>query len=207
MLLMGLAVLCSCSSKPTVPEPKEIKLNYFGRFTRTFNDLNDKHLTAAQNIGIGPIGSREEAENLGRRKLREIESCKWYTIDTLTHSIPFLVPEAEELLENIGKSFIDTLENRGVTGYKIVVTSVLRAESDVKKLRKRNGNASSNSAHRYATTFDIAYNRFERTDEKYEVPIEQIKHVLAEVLLNLRKEDKCYIKYEVKQGCFHVTAR
>ena len=35
----------------------------------------------------------------------------------------------------------------------------------------------------------------------------RLKLVLAEVLRDLRKSDKCYIKYELKQGCFHITAR
>jgi hypothetical protein len=31
--------------------------------------------------------------------------------------------------------------------------------------------------------------------------------VLAEVLRDAREAGHCYIKYEVKQGCFHITAR
>ena len=34
-----------------------------------------------------------------------------------------------------------------------------------------------------------------------------LKLVLSEVLRDLRKADKCYIKYELKQGCFHITTR
>ena len=39
------------------------------------------------------------------------------------------------------------------------------------------------------------------------VSADTLKLVLAEVLRDLRKADKCYIKYELKQGCFHITAR
>ena len=31
--------------------------------------------------------------------------------------------------------------------------------------------------------------------------------VLAEVLRDLRKAEECYVKYEIKQACVHVTAR
>ena len=61
--------------------------------------------------------------------------------------------------------------------------------------------------HRYGTTFDIAYSRFVTTDDRYLIPKEQLKHILAEVLLSLKKRNACYVKYEIKQGCFHVTVR
>ena len=34
-----------------------------------------------------------------------------------------------------------------------------------------------------------------------------LKNVLGEVLRDLRKQNKCYVKYEVKQRCFHITTR
>ena len=33
-------------------------------YKRSFPDLNEKHLTIAQNIGIKPLEDREEAENM-----------------------------------------------------------------------------------------------------------------------------------------------
>ena len=36
---------------------------------------------------------------------------------------------------------------------------------------------------------------------------EPMKRVLSEVLNDLRMEGKCYVKYERKQGCFHLTCR
>ena len=34
-----------------------------------------------------------------------------------------------------------------------------------------------------------------------------LKWVLSEVLRDMREAKRCYVKYEVKQGCFHLTAR
>ena len=34
-----------------------------------------------------------------------------------------------------------------------------------------------------------------------------LKMVLSEVLRDLKKQGDCYVKYELKQGCFHITAR
>ena len=69
-----------------------------------------------------------------------------------------------------------------------------------------------NSAHCYATTFDITYARFDkikyRKFRRYEsVEKAILKNVLGEVLRDLRKQNKCYVKYEVKQRCFHITTR
>ena len=142
----------------------------------------------------------------------EIKSCKSYLLDTLTHSIPFLVPRASELLSVIADNFQDSLINKGLNQNQIIVTSVLRTQSDQKKLRRRNGNATENSAHSYGTTFDISYRRFNKLEDPEGYPTEAVspdtlKMVLAEVLYDLKKTDKCYVKYELKQGCFLITTR
>ena len=158
-----------------------------------------------------PLGSRSEAEGLGG-KLVEVAPCERYAMDSLTHSIPFLVPKAGALLDTIGANFLDSLTCKGLNPNQIIVTSVLRTSDDVKRLRRRNGNASANSAHAFGTTFDVSYRRFKKVEDPDGRPMQAVsadtlKLVLAEVLRDLRKADKCYIKYELKQGCFHITAR
>lgn len=180
-------------------------------YKRSFGDLNDVQLKAAKSIGIRPIQSRKDAENIDGL-LIQIDSCELYDIDKLTHSIPFLVPEANDLLDAIGKNFQDSLTNKGLNPNKIIVTSVLRTKDDVKRLRRTNGNASMNSCHCYGTTFDISWKRFRKIEDPDGRPMQDVrwdtlKLVLSEVLRDLRKADKCYVKYELKQGCFHITAR
>jgi len=178
-------------------------------YKKSFGDLNKLHLDAASKIGISPISCREEAEKK-KKQLVNITNNKYFVVDSLTHSIPYLVPRANDLLENIGKSFMDSLASKGLNPNQIVVTSVLRTQDDVKRLRKGNINASENSAHFYGTTFDISYKRFKKIEEKrpmQDVSPDTLKLVLAEVLRDKKKEELCYIKYELKQGCFHITAR
>ncbi len=93
--------------------------------------------------------------------------------------------------------------------YKLIVTSVTRTNDDVKGLSQRNRNASENSVHRYATTFDIAWTRFDKVDHTDERTRDdgQLKAVLGQVLHDLRQRDRCYIKHERKQSCFHITVR
>jgi len=40
-----------------------------------------------------------------------------------------------------------------------------------------------------------------------EVRNDSLKFILSEVLNDMRQQNRCYIKYEVKQGCFHLTVR
>ena len=35
----------------------------------------------------------------------------------------------------------------------------------------------------------------------------RLKQILSEVLNDQRHLGRCYVKYEVKQGCFHITVR
>lgn len=178
-------------------------------YRRSFGDLNDVHLSSAKKNGIKPVSDRKEAEK-HIDDLLFIGENRYYSVDKLTHSIPYLVPKASALLMAIGMNFQDSLKAKGLDEYKLIVTSVLRTKDDVKRLRKRNSNASMNSAHFYGTTFDISYNRFNKVlqaDSLAEERDVKLKLVLSEVLRDLKQADLCYVKYELKQGCFHITAR
>ena len=215
ILLTGLtaaSTLAGCKEKDMsmkMNEPRNI--HGVANFGRTFGDLNQKQLNIAQTIGIAPIASREDAERMTDR-LVLIEENERYAMDSLTHSIPYLIPGAAALLDTIGQNFLDSLASKGLNPNKIIVTSVLRTNNDVKRLRRRNTNASSRSTHMYGTTFDISWKRFEKVEDEDGRPLQDVapdtlKLVLAEVLRDLRKTDCCYIKYEIRQACFHITTR
>lgn len=174
---------------------------------RAFNDKNDVQLTAAQAIGINPVQSLQAAYSIDRPIVR-IETCEDFYLDTLTHSMPYLVPKAANLLHEIGKAFTDTVMSR-TEGHKcrIKVTSVLRTDNTIKRLRRRNVNATDSSCHMYGTTFDISWIRFNYDEPGYIMYTEDLKNVLAEVLYKLREDGRCYVKFERKQSCFHITAR
>lgn len=171
-----------------------------------FNDLNDVQTAAAQAIGISPINSIRDAYNI-TSPIVKIASCKEYMLDTLTHSIPYLVPKAATLLADIGTAFSDTVKARGGKDCKIIVTSVLRTESTISSLRKRNRNAIESSCHVYGTTFDISWRRFHHSDSTYIMSTEDLKNILGEVLYLLHQDGRCYVKFERKQSCFHITTR
>ena len=121
--------------------------------------------------------------------------------------MPYLVPSARMLLDDIAILFNSKLHAKYPNAdYRIIVTSLLRTEEDIKKLRRRNRNATENSCHRYGTTFDIAYQKYDKTGN-VTVSESELKHFLAQALYDLRRQERCYVKYERRQRCFHITVR
>ena len=211
--LCGVFAFAGCKKKEDLTMKMNQPRNIRGvsNFGRTFGDRNDRQLAIAQTIGIAPIASREAAEKM-TEQLTFIDDNERYSVDSLTHSIPYLIPGAAALLDTIGQNFLDSLACKGLNPNRIIVTSVLRTQNDVKRLRRRNTNASSNSTHAYGTTFDISWKRFDKVEDPDGRPMQDVgsdtlKLVLAEVLRDLKQAGKCYVKYEIRQACFHITTR
>lgn len=182
-----------------------------GDYNEAFPDMNDVQLATAQRLGI-PIIADREAAHRHKKDLVYIGDNPFFRVERLTYSIPYLVPRAERLLTEISRNFIDSLQRKGLPFYKVVVTSVLRTQKDVARLRRVNGNASENSCHQYGTTFDICYNSFHRVIDPDDPTERQVwdgrlKAILAEVLRDQRALGTCYVRYEARQACFHITAR
>ena len=180
-------------------------------YKAAFPDNNDVQLTAAHRWGVRPVRNREDAE-VRKNELVYIDCSPYYYIDPLHSSIPYLVPRAAILLQDIGQAFFDSLQVKGVPLHRIIVTSVLRTQEDVAKLRRHNCNATENSCHLYGTTIDICYNRYKTVEDpdgpsRREVRNDSLKFILSEVLNDMRQRNRCFVKYEVKQGCFHMTVR
>ena len=173
-------------------------------YNKAFPDSQSVQIAAAERWGVRPVKNREDAEKR-KKELVYIGANPYYHVDPLYSSIPYLVPRAAILLEDIGKAFFDSLYVKGIPLNQFIVTSVLRSEVDVEKLRRRNGNATERSCHLFGTTFDICYNRYHPVGQY--VRDDTLKYVLCEVLRDMREQGRCYIKYEVKQSCFHMTVR
>ena len=183
---------------------KKHRIRGVNNYREAFPDSQAVQIMAAEKWGVRPVKNREDAERR-KKELVYVGSNPYYHVDPLYSSIPYLVPRAAVLLQDIGQAFYDSLYVKGVPFNQFIVTSVLRSESDVVKLRRRNGNATERSCHLFGTTFDICYNRYHPVTQP--VRDDTLKWVLCEVLRDMREQGRCYIKYEVKQGCFHMTVR
>ena len=201
--------------KPVKPkdanEPKAIgtiRVDYY-------KDLNKLHLKYAKANGIKGFKSNKDFnENIEKYvdndDLVKIETCDYYVVDKLTHSHPYLTPDAAKLLEDIGKRFQEKLDEHNLKKRYYQVTSLLRTGESQRRLGRSNVNASENSSHLYGTTVDITYARDFRKpklDEDYEIEDGPAIKLLSEAIGELRKERRCVVVTERKERCFHITVR
>ena len=176
-----------------------------------FKDVNDTQIVAAQQFGIVPLSSRADVDSIAPQLIK-IESSRAFRVDSLTHSVPYLTPNASDLLNTIAANFQAKLQAQGLAQYQFIVTSLLRTSDDVRRLRRVNRNAVKNSCHLYGTTFDIAYNCFEKIDsfpdfEGADASHKVLVNTLGETLKELRDADRCFVKFERGQPCYHITTR
>jgi len=125
--------------------------------------LNPVHLASAREHGIAGIRDSSQVARLVERgdlvPLRD--STEYWVVRELTHSMPFVTPDAHAMLEEIGRRLQSRLDSLGIPHYRFEITSVLRTAALQASLRRRNSNASrSTSSHEFGTTVDIAYTSF-----------------------------------------------
>ena len=207
--------LCSCGTSTPKEEQAVVEDSlvwYPGRtfdYRIKFNDLQAKQHAVASQIGLQrPPQDRADAARM-RSQLVEIKTNENYIVDSLTHSVPYLIPSAKKELDAIGAEWAVILSRNGLPHYRFYVTSVLRTQEDVKYLqRSGNINSTTQSCHCYGTTFDLAYMRYDKVTHTHMYMHEDnLKLVLGQVLLNHQRAGKIYVKYEWKQSCFHITVR
>ncbi|HPF50513.1 MAG TPA: DUF5715 family protein, partial [Draconibacterium sp.] len=127
-----------------------------------YRDLNLIHLKHAKTHGIKPFKTNQQLKDevpelMKEGKLVQISDNSYYRICPLTHSHPYLTPSAKDFLNELGKRFSAKLEEHELPHYYYQISSLLRTDENQKSLSGSNGNASPNTSHRYATTFDIPY--------------------------------------------------
>ena len=208
MVIALLVVLCYAiplgqeDSRKVGSQEQRIKVRGGGKGINAlyrFKDVNDTQIVAAQQFGITPLSTRAGLDSIAPQLIK-------------IESVPYLTPSASELLNTIATNFQIKLQQQGLAQYQFIVTSLLRTSDDVRKLRRVNRNAVKNSCHMYGTTFDIAYNCFEKIDslpdfEGADASYQVLVNTLGETLKELRDDNRCYVKFERGQPCYHITTR
>jgi hypothetical protein len=126
----------------------------------------------------------------------------------LSHSHPYLTPEAAQLLEDIGKRFRKKLDENDMGNYAYHISSLLRTKESQKNLSRSNVNAASNTSHLYGTSFDIPYRSVVKKPFpwiKVEVYDAKAIKLLSEAIGELRRERRCVVVTERIEKCFHIT--
>ncbi|MBN1337786.1 MAG: hypothetical protein JXA03_00605 [Bacteroidales bacterium] len=178
-----------------------------------YKDLNSNHLVYAKKSGIKPFKTNNNFNDtiedlLSKGKLVRIKNGRNYIVEKLTHSHPYLVPEAAALIDEIDRRFGEKLKQNNKGHYYFKVSSLLRTAQSQKALSRSNINASGNSAHLYGTTFDIAYSKVVKKPLpwiKREVAEATVIKLLSETIGELRSEGRCLVVTEKQERCFHIT--
>jgi hypothetical protein len=178
-------------------------------FSRKLNDRIVDYSAAAKLRGIKICKDDDELDrNISEGKLVKVKSGDKYIVEKMSFSYPCVTRDSKLLLDEIASRLNQKTSQKGLSGVRFYITSMTRKTSNVKSLRRFNGNASVNSPHLYGNAFDISYKRFvarkwilTNCDKKY------LKEALAEVIWQLRAENKCWATCEKMQNCFHVVTR
>ena len=175
------------------------------------NDKNDIHLLHARKNGLNePFETNKDfktaIDSLTENNiLIKLQSNELYKIKRLSHSFPYLVPDAAQMVNEIATRFNEKIKEYKVGDYRIMMTSLLRTRETQGKLSRRNVNAADNSAHLYATTIDISYKDFFNVKKDTVEGKWEAIQALSKVLVEMRKECKILAIRERKQSCFHIT--
>ncbi len=163
------------------------------------NDALELHLETAASFGLPLLEKNSDVDSfLQLRKLVPVNNNPGYHIDSLTHSKPVMLPEAYEVLKEMGRLFVAKAGNH----QSFTVTSVTRTMDNQKHLRRLNPNATKgNSSHSFGCSFDISYLRFNQKHGRNK----KLQKVLEEVLLDMRNDRKIYVIVEKRVKCFHIT--
>lgn len=188
----------------TSSKPKKIETQDWGKvdLINFFNDAQKLQLSAARVNGIEPMQDNSNFFPLViSGKVIKITSCDEYVLANLSHSYPYLVPKAAEMVKAIGARVQE------ITGTKtrMLVTSCLRTVEKQMDLSETNQNAASFSCHYYGTTFDLAYNA--AGELKGGISYETFFNALCQAVHEFREEGRIYVKYETGQHCLHMTVR
>jgi hypothetical protein len=183
--------------------------NYQQVFSRRLNDRVVDYSAEARLTGIEKCNSKADLEQrISAGQLVRIRTGSKYIVEDLKHSYPYLTRESRKLLNEISRRFRAKTGDDGLKGSKFFITSLTRTSEMIKGLGRTNGNVSENSPHLNGNAFDISYARFSII--KYNIndcDLWYMKEALAQVIFELRKENRCWATYERQQGCFHVVAK
>lgn len=195
-------------------------------------DLNREQIAKAKALGLKAASSEQMASLAKRGRLvRMDDTTRYWVVDTLTQSAPYLTPDAVAMLTEMGRRFEARLDSLGLPHFRMEVTSVMRTADDQADLRRFNANASKIvSAHQFGTTLDVSHLRFAapanplpdsgvanasdpRVVQLYALALDSVaahnasalSAILGRVIRQMKAEGKLLVMMERRQAVYHMT--
>jgi hypothetical protein len=188
-------------------------------------DRNAEQIAIARRLGVQPANAAQ-IERLRRqgRLVALQDSTPYWVLREMEHSIPYVTPDAQAMLVQLGRRFHARLDSLGLPRYRMKVTSALRTDESQAALRRTNANASRIvSAHEFGTTIDVSHERFAVPAETpapappgREMEVEMLEEVgkeharalqaeLGRAIQDLRKHGALKVMMEDRQPVYHMT--
>jgi len=184
--------------------------NYFQAhcFHDSLNNHLDEYIAISEKQGIQPVENESEFDtHLTSEKLVKVKTSDFFYLDSFNYSFPFLTPEAKDFLDTVGARFNELIDKTHLKGSKLIVTSLTRTTSTVKRLVRVNRNASLRSPHLNGNSFDLSFNHFLIRGKNDPCSTLILQETISKVLYDLRAEKRCWVTFERRQQCLHVVAR
>jgi hypothetical protein len=196
---------------------------------RLRRDVNAIQIERAKMLGVRVESDLESMARAGKL-VHLTASGPYWVVRELKYSVPYVTPDAHEMLKEIGERFQARLDSMGLPRYRLDITSVMRTPENHAALRRVNSNASQiESAHEFGTTVDIAYRRFappaEEAAPNTDIVLSQLgmqfadslltetaglrsgelQAVLGRVLQDMQQEGSLMVRMERRQTVYHIT--
>jgi hypothetical protein len=192
-------------------------------------DVNAIQIERAKQLGVRVQSDLDALTRAGKLQ-RLIDNGPYWVVRELKYSVPYVTPDARDMLVQIGERFQARLDSLGLPHYRLDITSVLRTPENHAALRRVNRNASQiESAHEFGTTVDIAYRRFAPPAEEAPPATSEVlsqlgqqladslltetagsrsgelQAVLGRVLQDMQQEGSLMVRMERQQTVYHIT--
>jgi hypothetical protein len=198
-------------SKVEVQSPEIVyDCNYFQahQFHDSLNNHLEEYHSISEKQGIQPVEDEKAFKSfIAAEKLVKVKTSDYFYLDSFNYSFPVLTPEAKDFLDTVGARFNDLINRTHLKGSKLIVTSLTRTTSTVKRLVRVNRNASLRSPHLNGNSFDLSFNHFIIRGKNEPCNTLILQETISKVLYDLRAEKRCWVTFERRQQCLHVVAR
>ena len=164
-----------------------------------FTDVVAVQERAYRKERLKPQQNLTDLDNLYRKGyLAKLQDNPSYGIADMDHSRPYVLPVVTDFLSELANEYASTLKKQNLPYYPFVIISATRSINSAEDLMEENTIARKRSHHLNGKTIDISYKRFGGH--------EQERVCLIQALKKLRRNGKCYVKYE-STGSLHLTVR
>jgi hypothetical protein len=162
-----------------------------------FTDNVETHAMAYLKDGIRPQKDDADLDELSKTsKLVKLKTDSLFIIRKTRFSRPYITPKGFTFIQDLSKQYYKKCASDTIKYIPFTISSLTRSIESVEELMDNNANAIKNSAHLRGKTFDISYRAFNTNSKQTKVFIE--------ILEELRKQNRCYVKFE-RNGCLHIT--